>query len=279
MLSVVYRVIGAIEKPFIFLIILFLLMMPAVGSLSDYSNQELNETLVKTYITDALIEPFNDHQSESVNIPIRDNGYNYTDVLVVYNNNSALSIQIAQYFQNARNIPNINMCNITTSTSETVNRAEFQNIRTRIESYLDGNNLTDKINYIVTTKDVPLRVSGGTNDRACLDSELALIKGQYQGNIAGNGWLINPYFQDDEPFTREKYDLYLVTRLTGFTWPEIKGLIDNATISQGNRGTYVLDVDASKGYAGGYGIGNVWLTSWVIHHGAVTTDLMLLIIC
>ena len=260
MFSVVYRLIGAVEKLNIFLLILILLSMPAVGSFSEYSNQDLNEnTLIKAHVTDVILAPVTDLQGNSIQAPIRDNGYNYTDVLVVYNENSALSIQIAQYFQNARNIPNINMCNITTSTSETVDRSEFQNIRTQIESYLDENNLTDNINYIVTTKEVPLRVSGGTNDRACLDNELALIKGQYQGNIAGNGWLINPYFEDDEPFTREKYDLYLVTRLTGFTWPEIKGLIDNATISQGKRGTYVLDVDAAKGYTGGYGIGNVWL--------------------
>ena len=51
MFSVVYRVIGAIEKPIICLIILILLMMPAVGSISEYSNQELNKTLITSPVS------------------------------------------------------------------------------------------------------------------------------------------------------------------------------------------------------------------------------------
>jgi uncharacterized protein (TIGR03790 family) len=186
--------------------------------------------------------------------------YNYSDVLVVYNENSGISTRVAQYFQNARDIPSLNMCNITTATSETVSRTEFENIRGQIEDYLENNNLTDVINFIVTTKGVPLRVSGSNWQNACLDSELTMILGDYKSNIANGGWFINPYFQDNEPFTREKYSLYLVTRLTAFTEQEIYHIIDNATISLGNRGTYVLDADASKGWSpGGYGDGNIWL--------------------
>ncbi len=184
----------------------------------------------------------------------------YSDVLVVYNENSALSTRIAVYFQNARNIPQINMCNITTATTETVDRNEFNNIRSQIEGHLENNNLTETINYIVTTKEVPLRVSGAGWDRACLDSELTLILGGNQSNIGQAGRFVNPYFQKDKPHKRDNYEMYLVTRLTAYNWQEIKGMIDNATISLGNRGLYVLDADASKGWSpGGYGDGNIWL--------------------
>ncbi len=186
--------------------------------------------------------------------------YDYSDVLVVYNENSGISTRVAQYFQSARNIANINICNISTSTSETVSRTEFENIRSQVENYLSSNNLTEKINYIVTTKGVPLRVSGGNWENACLDSELTMILGDYKSNIANSGWLINPYFTDNEPFERSKYSLYLVTRLTAYTEQEIYNIIDNATISLGKRGTYVLDADSDKGWTpGGYGDGNIWL--------------------
>jgi hypothetical protein len=152
------------------------------------------------------------------------------------------------------------MCNITTATSETVSRAEFENIRGQIETYLEVNNLSDKINYIVTTKGVPLRVSGSGWTNACLDSELTMILGDHKNNIANTYWLINPYFTDNEPFSREKYSLYLVTRLTAFTEQEIYNIIDNSTISMGNRGPYILDADSAKGWQpGGYGDGNIWL--------------------
>jgi len=73
--------------------------------------------------------------------------YNYSDVLLVYNGNSALSIKIAKYFQNARNIPESNMVNLTNiSAVETVSRTVFEEIRGQIESYLDDNNLTNRIN-------------------------------------------------------------------------------------------------------------------------------------
>ncbi len=186
--------------------------------------------------------------------------YNYSDVLVIYNENSGISTRIARYFQDVRSIPERNMCNITTSTSETVNRNEFENIRDQIEEYLENHNLTNEINYLVTTKGVPLRVSGSSWTNACLDSELTMILGQYSTEIGNANRVLNPYYQDNEPFSRSKYDIFLVTRLTAYTEAEIYNIIDNATTSLTNRGTYVLDADASKGWQpSGYGIGNVWL--------------------
>lgn len=254
----------------VLVMVIFLFSLLGLSAFSQYAEEYDSIAIPNKQSTDPSSSVQIDHgdsniESPSTNKPIkmnvnRDYEYNYTDVLLVYNEASGLSTRVAQYFQNARNIPNINMCNITTSTGETVSRAEFDNIRAQIESYLDDNNLTDKINYIVTTKGVPLRVSGGANDRACLDSELTMIKGDYQNYIGNNNWAINPYFEDNEPFSREKYSIYLVTRLTAFTEAEIYNFIDNATISLGNRGTYVLDVDATKGFQPtGYGYGNIWL--------------------
>jgi len=71
-----------------------------------------------------------------INGQLRSWAPDYNDVLVVYNENSAISIQIAQYFQSQRSIPNTNMCNITTVTNEEINRATFDDIMAQVKNYI-----------------------------------------------------------------------------------------------------------------------------------------------
>jgi uncharacterized protein (TIGR03790 family) len=198
----------------------------------------------------------------------------YDDVLVVRNLNSPMSMQIADYFQNQRNIPQINICNITTITTETISRTGFEDdIRTPVEDHIVNNGLLGSINYIVTTKGVPLRVAEQdtsddnwnqpwTIDRASMDAELALILGPYKNNIGDPWWINNPYFDpapyDDFAFT--KYGYFLVTRFTGYDWFDIKNLIDKPELAIGRHGTFILDVDPGRD-GGGYQIGNDWLRS------------------
>ncbi|MEK7651286.1 MAG: TIGR03790 family protein [Patescibacteria group bacterium] len=99
-----------------------------------------------------------------------------------------------------------------------------------------------KINYIVTTKGVPLKVKRGDFDSdgepasaldserksASVDSELALIfpqDSQYIGNPSSLG---SRYFMADGHFAKNKYDMYLVTRLDGYTVADVRALIDRA---------------------------------------------------
>ena len=185
---------------------------------------------------------------------------NYDDVLLVVNNRSALSLQIGDYFKQARGISELNVCHINVSANEVISSAEFATLRSQVEDYLTGNNLTDKIDYIVMTEGCPLKYGGsGGYTYACVDSELALILGPYQSSIGGDYWVENPYFGEEKPFSRAAYGIYLVNRLTGYTWPEIKGLIDNASVSLNVTGKCVLDVDPGKDGSPGYKIGNDWL--------------------
>jgi len=188
---------------------------------------------------------------------------NYDDVLVVRNTNSLMSMQIADYFVTNRNIPSINICDITTSTSETINRDTFENeIRAPVEDHIINNGLLGQINYIVTTKGVPLRISPDSHswDCACVDSDLALILGPYQSSIGQPYWINNPYFDPDpyDDFSRSRYGFFLVTRLTGFDFDDIQAIIDKAEISIGRKGTLVLDLDPGKD-GGGYQEGNDWM--------------------
>lgn len=197
---------------------------------------------------------------------------NYDDVLVVRNLNSPLSMQIADYFIAKRNIPPINICNITSPTSETVSRTTFNDtIKEPIEDYIWNNSLLGIINFIITTKGVPLRVAEidttddnwsqpWTIDRASVDAELALILGWYQNTIGQVMWISNPYFDPDpyEAFTWNEYRFFLVSRLTGYDYDDIKTLIDKPETSIGRQGTFVLDVDPGRDNPD-YQAGNDWM--------------------
>lgn len=138
----------------------------------------------------------------------------YSDVLLVCNNESSVSMEICDYFQEKRISKGFNVSrrvNLTdVSISETIDDAEYIKIRDQINSTLQAVGVNE-INYIVTTKGVPLR----TSNRA-VDSKLVLAFGSVE----------NRFFHDI--FSYEKYGYYLVTRLTGITVDDAKRLIDNS---------------------------------------------------
>ena len=160
----------------------------------------------------------------------------YSDVAVIVNDNSQISMNIGSYFQQARNVPNQNMIHITTSTLEEIDSLTFELLRQQIEGYLISNNLTDSINYIVTTKGVPLKiyrpVSTGTNfsyiASNSVDSELALMLGSDANSIAANGSIPNSFYSSNQHFSRDSFGIYLVTRLTGYTASDIYNLINRS---------------------------------------------------
>lgn len=180
----------------------------------------------------------------------------YSDVLLVVNDNSTISKQIADYFRSVRNIPDKNICNITAQTAEQVTRAEFNRIRNQIESYVLDSEMEDDINFIITTKGLPIRISSGNwRLRASVDNELCLILGPYATWIddLNNYQVNNVYYEKEEQFIRsEELPIYLVTRLTGYNFSDVKQLIDNAAASANQRdsgGSFLFDRDLSSNKA------------------------------
>jgi uncharacterized protein (TIGR03790 family) len=176
---------------------------------------------------------------------------NYNDVLVVINSNSSVSESIGTYFAASRNIPASHIARISVSTSEEIDSVEFASLRSQVENYITANGLTNQINYIVTTKGVPLKVNRGntfstSSPSSSVESELSLILGSYSTNIGGNGIVFSPYYYQTGRFSRATYGIYLVTRLDGYSYDEIKGLIDrggpNTPFSKANA-KFVFDQD------------------------------------
>jgi uncharacterized protein (TIGR03790 family) len=132
-----------------------------------------------------------------------------------------------------------------------------------VATHLLRHRLPDQILAIVLTKGVPLKIrgsSGPTGSQASVESELMLLyRALVQGSVAPEGRVPNPYFdpRSREPFARAVCDTYLVTRLDGYTWDDIQGLIDRAT-SPVRHGQVVL---ATRGASRGrtWWPGDAWL--------------------
>ncbi|MCK5292768.1 MAG: TIGR03790 family protein [Thermoplasmata archaeon] len=187
--------------------------------------------------------------------------FDYSDVLVIRNINSPISMEIADYFVRKRNIPPENICNVSISSNEVIDRSTFNNLMNQIITNMTFHGLLTKINIIVTTKGVPLKITPTLfiETRASVDTELALINGIYDGNIGNRWWMANPYFNSTQRHSQQTDQLYVVTRLTGYTPEDAKGLVDRATRSIGKRGRFVLDVDPRRDGSPGYKVGNDWM--------------------
>ncbi len=182
------------------------------------------------------------------------------NVLVVVNQNSAVSRTIGEYYVLQRHVPLSNVCRVSVTEDESIPRNTYlQAIADPIAKYMRAKHLQEKILYIVTTLGLPLRVSGtiqgaGT-DGAAVDSELTLLYADMKGlQHTLKGIVNNPFYKRSEAsFSHPKFPMYLVTRLTGYDFPDVKGLIDRALVAK-NRGKFVLDL---KSYDNSDG--NNWL--------------------
>ncbi|HQU08314.1 MAG TPA: TIGR03790 family protein, partial [Candidatus Paceibacterota bacterium] len=179
--------------------------------------------------------------------------YSYNDTILVVNDASATSTTIANYFMQARGLASttwatthvVHLSSTSTPTAEGVSLATFNTaIRTPVQNFLISHHLASTTNYIITTKGVPLTIG-----IASVDQELGLILGKYAYDIGSGYEASNPYFNQQGPFSSTKYGFYIVTRLTGYTIPQVEALINrsgNATTT--NSGQFIFDTDPGYGY-------------------------------
>jgi uncharacterized protein (TIGR03790 family) len=159
----------------------------------------------------------------------------YTDVGVIVNLNSDDSQAIGAYFVAARNIPAENVIEVNVPVTEQITPQEFADLQEQVEQHLLNNGLVDQLNYLVTTKGVPLR-SGTTacntssNFSGCksIDSQLCLILGPLTSAIGANPTVQNPFRTSTSDHSRANNGIYLVTRLDGFKLEDVQALIERS---------------------------------------------------
>ena len=178
------------------------------------------------------------------------------NVLLIVNDADPASTRIAGAYSSRRGLPadHVVHLNIAAAKDSIDRHGYMRDIEAPVAAFLTGHRLQDRILFIVLTKGVPLRVNGtgglqGTT--ASVDSELTLLYRKLLGiGIQEEGRIANPYFLGDKPvadarpFTRLSSDIYLVTRLDGFSVDDVLGLIDRGS-APGRDGTIVLDEKAT----------------------------------
>ncbi len=189
------------------------------------------------------------------------------NVLLVANALSQPSEEIATYYAAKRAVPSEQVLRLPLPIAEQIERRDFDaKIAGPIAVWLTTHAAQDRILYIVLTKDVPLRIAGSGNQTgtvASVDSELALLYRRMSGVSAPvPGSVKNPYFLGEMPvkqavrFSHQNVDLFLVTRLDGYTVADVKALIDRAQ-NPSRQGTIVLDGKFELRES----VGNKWLTA------------------
>jgi uncharacterized protein (TIGR03790 family) len=176
------------------------------------------------------------------------------NVLLVVNQRSAVSRSIGDYYALKRRVPLANICRIQAPVEEDIGRADYD---AKIAAPIAGC-LRESILYIVTTSGVPLRITGSdgqSGDQASVDSELALLYSDMHGaKHAIAGPLRNPFFgRKDAKFAHPEFPIYLVTRLTGYDFADVKAIIDRSLAAR-NQGKFVIDLKSNDDAAG-----NNWL--------------------
>ena len=180
-------------------------------------------------------------------------------VLVVVNRASAISREIGEYYVRRRAIPLGNLYSVAMPAGEQISREGYrQRVAAPLAAFLKSRHLQEQILYIVTTTGVPLRVLGTTagpgSDAASVDSELTLLYSEMKGlKHPLNGYVPNPYYGAADSFTHPRFPIYLVTRLTGYDFQDVKAIVDRALAAQ-NTGNFVIDLKSSTREQG-----NDWL--------------------
>ncbi len=177
------------------------------------------------------------------------------NVLVVVNSTSAASETIGRQYAARRAVPADNVCAMPLPIAESVSRDVYDTqIDQPIWHCIATRQAHDRILYIVLTKDVPIRISG-TSGRsgtgASVDSELTLLyRRRTDASVPIVGFVPNPYYATDAPaaveaFSHRAHDVYLVTRLDGYTVQDALGLIDRGADAPAD-GVFVLGPRASS---------------------------------
>jgi uncharacterized protein (TIGR03790 family) len=226
------------------------------------------------------------------------------NVLVVYNSNSQVSDSVMNYYVSMRKIPNpLNVCPLDSLMDSTVtingithqiviaqngdiirdlNQVNSDNpsfhawkyfldrIADPIKNYLDNNNLTTTIRYIVLCKGIPFKIQARYNGGGYaytakgnlpVDGLLCMLNtpgydSVIANNVYPNGMITNPYYRKDENMTMNyrfitnhfafgAYHLsYLVSHIDGINYNVVKSIIDRSVdADKSGNGIYILDAD------------------------------------
>jgi len=200
----------------------------------------------------------------------------HPEVAVLVNARSPVSVAIGERYAARRGVPERNVVRLEVPVEdpllgdarhETISRADFDaHVRAPLEQWLREHG--HGIRVLVTTKGIPLRVTGPPvapeallrdATGASLDAELAVLFSPLVGSPGVSG-SANPWFDDPRDFARFRRDepdaplRYLVARLTGYPDAEpaegvpadVARLMDAARAPVEPSGVWLVDTDPTR---------------------------------
>lgn len=176
-------------------------------------------------------------------------------VLILENKLVPESILLAEYYAAKRGIPKENILHIHIDTGEDTNTAAVaQGVIPQVRKRASESK--SPIDYVVLIKGMPIRYFDETGFGYSLDAIISTMDIPPEQMKGPNGemakMLRNPYYGQDEPFSKKKYGFYLVTRLDGYSFEDARGMVDNSLKAKPDKGPFFIDSIPTIG-TDGYG--------------------------
>ncbi len=157
------------------------------------------------------------------------------NVLIVVNDNSSRSLEIGQYYQDARGIPERNICHLNTTTNYSIDTAAFTNqIRRPIFDYIAQAGLSGQVDYIVFSVDFPYRVylTGSSYNTNSLTGAMFYDYKNSPPPCSLPPAALSSYYEAEEAFshtgTTGNGSLYISSMLTAWDLDQARRLVDRA---------------------------------------------------
>jgi uncharacterized protein (TIGR03790 family) len=164
------------------------------------------------------------------------------NVLVVANERSPESLDIATYYRRARGIPVANLCRVQASTALSTSKALYQGeIEAPVLGCIAASPYAERIDYVVLGRGLPIRAAfpgGQVATTALLQAMDTPLRDKDQEDP---GFLNHPnpyrhrleYFAHGKAFGPRGYHLYLATMLSGYWTRDALALVDRSLASDG----------------------------------------------
>ncbi|MHB9140079.1 MAG: hypothetical protein ACYC4Q_11815, partial [Victivallaceae bacterium] len=168
----------------------------------------------------------------------------YDDVLVVVNDKSPASLEIGEYFRNARKMSSANVVHVSMTDwqgagieAKEATADEKKALVDAIKNHMTVNKLADKINYVVLTRGIPMyalspEITGATYHLTDVYVLFSLSESAANNTIP-DVFSKNKYFYYYNPdilnkkFSSKNFGYYIVCRLDGPGMNNIKQMIDD----------------------------------------------------
>ncbi|MHB9140180.1 MAG: hypothetical protein ACYC4Q_12320, partial [Victivallaceae bacterium] len=170
----------------------------------------------------------------------------YDDVLVVVNDKSPASLEIGEYFKNARKITDANVVHVSVADQQSAGNEfgqatpdEKKAVVDAIRNHMTTNKLTDKINYIVLTRGIPMYAYSPEFSSSSANFHLTDVYVMFSLSESAADSSIpdifsrNKYFYYynsdilNKKFSSKMFGYYIVSRLDGPGVNNIRKMIDD----------------------------------------------------